>query len=191
MVQWKGPLAQFGAMKTAVAAPDTALADRSRGKKEPFDVDAWSLLQNNEQSAPGIKTESGRNETQERSVPDTQSERLIKPKVELSVGIPDSSTPDLKTAVAAKPRPERRVIRLNKSTRDHFDKVIHSFTQKTDLVEDDVDYGTAGSGHDNDVESNVPDNDVQSQDADSADSADSADTAGTAVSGGHRRWKRD
>ena len=88
----------------------------------------------------------------------------------------------MKTAVAAKPRAERRVIRLNKSTRDRFDKVIHAFTQEADFVEDDVDYGTAGSGHDNDVESNVPDNDVQSQDADSADFAD------TAVSGGHRRW---
>ena len=43
--------------------------------------------------------------------PRVKKEQLIKPKVELSVGIPDSSTPGLKTAVAAKPRAERRLIR--------------------------------------------------------------------------------
>ena len=65
MVQQQGPVAKLGAMQTAVAAPDPALADRSCGKKElypVFDVDAWSLLQNKEQSAPGHKAESEQNE---------------------------------------------------------------------------------------------------------------------------------
>ena len=136
----------------------------------------------------------GKKGKKEQSAPDTKGERFIKPKAELSVGIPESSTPGLKTAVAAKPRAKRRILRLNKSTIGHFTQVIHALTQETNLSqikddgslpEDEVDYGTAGSGHDNDVESNGPDNDAQPQDADSADSAD------TAVSGGPRRWKRD
>ena len=159
-----------------------------------LDVDAWSLLQNKEQSAPGHKTESEQMETKEQSAPDTESERLIKPKVELSVGIPESSTPGLKTAVAAKPRAKRRILRFNKSTISHFTQRICALTQETNLFqiqddgplpEDEIEWGTAGSGHDNDVESNGPDNDVQSQDADSGDSADPA------VSGGPRRWSRD
>ena len=65
--------------------------------------------------------------------------------------------------------------------------MIQRFTSSHDvsLSEEDADYGPAGSDHDNDVESNVSDNDVKSQDADSADSAD------TYVSRGLRPWTQD
>ena len=66
MVKWKGALAQLGAMPTAVAASDPEKKDSSRCKIEPpfsrgrdggfkLDVDAWSYIQDKEQSAQGTE----------------------------------------------------------------------------------------------------------------------------------------
>ena len=81
------------ASQTAVAAPDQARTDRSRGSAEldVIDVDVWALLGNSDQRDP-----------------DTEGERFLKPKAEFAVGIPESSTPGAGTAVAAKPRAKRR-----------------------------------------------------------------------------------
>ena len=51
---------------------------------------------------------------------EVKNEQLFKPKVELAIGIPDSSTRGLQTAVAAEPRTARKVHKWNKPTRDHF-----------------------------------------------------------------------
>ena len=61
---------------------------------------------------------------------------------------------------------------------------MFSYSYEVSLSDDDADYGSAGSAHDNDVESNVSYNDAQSQGADSADSEE------TYVSGGRRPWTR-
>ena len=76
----------------------------------------------------------------------------------------------MQTAVAAEPRTARKVHKWNKPTRDHFVDLAKkiSASYEVSLSDEDVDFGSAGSAHGKDVESNVSDDDAQSQGADSA-----------------------
>ena len=93
---------------------------------------------------------------------EAKNEQLFKPKVELEIG--------MHFAVAAEPRTGRNVHKWNNRTRDHFVDLVKQITPnfEVSLSEDDVDFGSAGSAHGNDVESNVSDDDAKSQGADSA-----------------------
>ena len=100
-----------------------------------MDVDAWWNWKDNEQSAQGsnetaVAAKNDQNEQKtkvELPLPlwqqaygkkvkkehhfktEVKNEQLFKPKVELAIGIPDSSTRGLQTAVAAEPRTARKV----------------------------------------------------------------------------------
>ena len=129
-----------------------------------------SARNKNEQNEQKPKVELPLPSWQKAYGKNVKKEHFFKPKVELEIGIPDSSTHDLQTAVAAEPRTARNVHKWNNRTRDHFVDLVNNIRPnfEVSLSEDDVDFGSAGSAHGNDVESNVSDDDAKSQGADSA-----------------------
>ena len=171
-----------------------------------MDVDAWWNWKDNEQSAQGsnetaVAAKNDKHEQKpkvELPLPlwqqaygqkvkkehlfkkEVKNEQLFKAKVDLAIGIPDSSTRDLQTAVAAEPRTARKVHKWNKPTRDLFVDLAKkiSANYEVSLSDEDVDFGSAGSARGNVVESNVSDDGTQSQGADSADSIETFASCG-------------
>ena len=72
------------------------------------------------------------------------------------------------------PRTATNVHKWNNPTRDKFVKLANNIRPnfEVSLTEDEVDFGSAGSAHGIDVESNVSDDDAKSQGADSAADTD-------------------